>query len=174
MRPFRVHIDVTNGTMMPAQPDSQTIYLNAARQQKTAPPQNAAPQPQASQQQETATPQATPHVASRALLLQATDIPAETARLVHCHNPWPSEDVYFCPEDSLPAFVTGVPALSSGSELWIAIHITAQSFFACTQGRISASSRSSPSPMPHPRPPNLDLCINHPYRSISLRSSTSS
>ena len=60
--------------------------------------------------------------ASRALLLQATDIPAETARLVGCHNPWPSEDVYFCPEDALPAFVTGVPVLSSGSELWIAIH----------------------------------------------------
>ena len=110
--------------------------------------------------------------ASSALLLQATDIPAETARLVRCHNPWPSEDVYFCPEDSLPAFVTGVPALSSGSKLWIAIHN--QSLFACTQGRISASSRSSPSLMPHPRPPNLDLCINHPCRSISLRSSSSS
>ena len=49
--------------------------------------------------------------ASHALLLQKTDIPAETARLVRCHNPWPSEDVYFCPEDALPAFVTGVPAL---------------------------------------------------------------
>ena len=56
------------------------------------------------------------------LLLQTMDIPAETARLVRCHNPWPSEDVYFCPEDALPAFVTGVPALSSGSEVWIAIH----------------------------------------------------
>ena len=78
--------------------------------------------PQASQQQEIATPHATPHAPSRALLLQATDIPAETARLVCCHNPWPSEDVNFCPEDALPAFVTGVPALSSGSKLWIAIH----------------------------------------------------
>ena len=55
-------------------------------------------------------------------MLQTTDIPAETARLVRCHNPWPSEDVYFCPEDALPVFVTGVPALSSGSEIWIAIH----------------------------------------------------
>ena len=122
MRPLRIHIDVTNGTAMPAQPDRQTIHLNAAQQQKNAPPQNAAPQPQASQQQETATPQATPHAASHALLLQATDIPEETARLVRCHNPWPSEDVYFCPEDDLPAFVTEVPALSSGSKLWIAIH----------------------------------------------------
>ena len=122
MRPLRVRIDVTNGTATPAQPDPQTIHLNAAQQQKTAPPQNAAPQLQASHQPETATPHATPHAASRALLLQAADIPAETARLVRCHNPWPSEDVYFCPEDALPAFVTGVPALSSGSELWIAIH----------------------------------------------------
>ena len=28
----------------------------------------------------------------------------------------------FCPGDALPAFVTGIPALSSGPELWIAIH----------------------------------------------------
>ena len=60
--------------------------------------------------------------ASRTLWVQTTDIPVETARLVRCHNPWPSEDVYFCPEDALPAFVTGVPAPSSGSEIWIAIH----------------------------------------------------
>ena len=59
---------------------------------------------------------------SRALLLQAVDIPAETERLVHCHNPWPSEDVYFCPEKGLPTFVSGVPALTSGSEVWFAIH----------------------------------------------------
>ena len=35
---------------------------------------------------------------------------------------WPSEDVYFSPEDALPAFVTGAPALSSGSEVWITVH----------------------------------------------------
>ena len=122
MRPLRVRIDVTNGTMTPAQPDPQTIHLNAAQQQKTTPQQNAAPHPQASQQQEAVTRHATPSAAIRALLLQTTDIPAETAQLVRCHNPWPSEDVYFCPKDALPAFVTGVPALSSGSELWIAIH----------------------------------------------------
>ena len=83
MQPLRVRIDVTNGTVTPAQPDPQTIHLNAAQQQKIAPPQNAAPQPPASQQQETAT----PHAASRALLLQAADIPAETAQLVRCQNP---------------------------------------------------------------------------------------
>ena len=99
MRPLRVRIDVINGTATPAQPDPQTIHLNAAQQQDASPP-----------------------ATSRALLLQTTDIPAEAARLVRCHNPWPSEDVYFCPEDALPAFVTGVPTLSSGSEVWIAIH----------------------------------------------------
>ena len=65
---------------------------------------------------------ASPHTASRALLLQTADIPPETASLVRCHNPWPTEDVLFCPGDALPAFVTGIPALSSGPELWIAVH----------------------------------------------------
>ena len=37
-------------------------------------------------------------------------------------NPWPSEDVYFCPEEGLPVFVSGVPSLTSGSEVWVAIH----------------------------------------------------
>ena len=99
MRLLRVHIDVTNGTATPAQPDPQTIHLNAAQQQDPSPP-----------------------ATSRVLLLQTTDIPAETARLVRCHNPWLSNDIYFSPEDALPAFVTGVPALSSGSEVWIAVH----------------------------------------------------
>ena len=53
MRPLRVHIDVTCGTATPAQPDPQTIHLNAAQMQN--PP------------------------VSRVLLLQAVDIPAETA-----------------------------------------------------------------------------------------------
>ena len=96
MRPLRVHINVTRGTATPAQPDPQTIHLNAAQTQNSP--------------------------ASRALLLQAVDIPAETAHLVRCHNPWPSEDVYFCPEEGLPTFVSGVPALTSGSEVWVAIH----------------------------------------------------
>ena len=64
---------------------------------------------------------AMPHTASRALLLQTTAIPPETARLVCCHNPWPTEDVLFCPGYALPAFVTGIPALSSVPELWIAV-----------------------------------------------------
>ena len=99
MRPLCVRIDLTNETATPAQPDPQTIHLNAAQQQDASPP-----------------------ATSRALLLQTTDIPADTARLVRCHNPWHSEDVNFCPEDALLPFVTGAPALSSGSEVWIAIH----------------------------------------------------
>ena len=31
MRPLRVRIDVINGTAIPAQPDPQTIHLNAAQ-----------------------------------------------------------------------------------------------------------------------------------------------
>ena len=148
MGPLRVRIDVTNGTATPAQPDPQTVRLNTAQQQKKAeppqdaacqppresvpnaaqlqkkaePPRDAAHHPLPSPLQESVPPPATPHTASRALLLQTTDIPAETARLVRCHNPWPNEGVYFCPKDALPAFVTRVPALSSGSKLWIAIH----------------------------------------------------
>ena len=36
-----------------------------------------------------------PHTASCARLRQKADIPPETARLVRCHNPWPTEDVFF-------------------------------------------------------------------------------
>ena len=39
MRPLRVHIDVTHGTATPAQPDPQTIHLNATQ---TPIPQSAA------------------------------------------------------------------------------------------------------------------------------------
>ena len=97
MRPLRIRIDVTNGTATPVQSDPQTIHLNAAQEQDLPPN-------------------------SRALLLQAVDIPTETALLVRCHNPWPSEDVYFCREEGLPTFVTGVPALTSGSKVWVAVH----------------------------------------------------
>ena len=34
MRPLRVRIDVTNGTATPAQPDPQTVHLNAAQSQQ--------------------------------------------------------------------------------------------------------------------------------------------
>ena len=46
MRPLRVHIDVTNGTATPAQPDPQTIHLNAAQRQqpqKRLPAQTTSP-----------------------------------------------------------------------------------------------------------------------------------
>ena len=70
MRPLRVRIDVTNGAATLAQPDPQTVHLSAAQQQKEAkPPRDAAPQPLPSPPQEIAPPPATPHTASRALLL---------------------------------------------------------------------------------------------------------
>ena len=186
MRPLHVHIDVTNGTSTPAQPDLQTVHLNAAQSQQrrqekplsqatgpplapqplggtpspraslspggtadpspiqpqrkemllsgagiSAPPPQEIPHPAAASPSESppsaplppAPPcTATPHTASCARLLQTADIPPETARLVRCHDPWPAEDVLFCPNDALPAFVTGIPALSSGPELWIAVH----------------------------------------------------
>ena len=244
MRPLRVHIDVTNGTATPAQPDPQTVHLNAAKQQQqrlkiplpgVVPPAVDAAFPSQPQQQQmemplpgvgspavgtaipcqtqqqrmemplpevgspimgaaspsrlpqqqmeiplpgvgppamgaaflsqpqpqrmemplpgvatpvppiaetsptatpptalpgeplsttpaTASPSAASHAASHALLLQTADIPPETARLIRFHNPWPTEDVLFCPNNALPAFVAGIPALSSGLELWIAIH----------------------------------------------------
>ena len=37
MRPLRVHIDVTNGTATPAQPDPQTVHLNATQSQPQPP-----------------------------------------------------------------------------------------------------------------------------------------
>ena len=89
---------------------------------ETSPPAAPPAAPLVTSLPEIAPPSATPHTASHALQLQTSEIPTETARLVRCHNPWPTEDVYFCPEDALPAFVTGIPALSSGPELWIAIH----------------------------------------------------
>ena len=145
MRPLRVRIDVINGTAAPTQPDPQTVHLNAAQQQQqrvkkplprvippalppletsppAAPPASPAAALPAPASQELVPPSATPHTASRALLLQTAEIPAETACLVRCHNPWPTEDVYFCPGGALPVFVTGIPALSSGPELWIVIH----------------------------------------------------
>ena len=174
MRPLRVRIDVTNGTATPAQPDPQTVHLNAAQQQQqrmtmplpgvvplamgaaspsqpqqqrmemplpgiappvpaiaetspaaalpTALPGEPLPAAPAAASPSVASPSTASHADSRALLLQTADIPPETARLVRCHNPWPSEDVSFCPNDALPVFVTGIPALSSGPELWIAIH----------------------------------------------------
>ena len=42
MRPLRVRIDVTNGTATPAQPDPQTVHLNAAQSQ---PQQSSEPPP---------------------------------------------------------------------------------------------------------------------------------
>ena len=136
MRPLHVHIDVNRGTATPAQPDPQTIHLNAAQSQN--PP------------------------ASRALLSQVVDIPAETARLVRCYNPWPNEDVYFCPEEGMHTFVSGIPVLTSGSESWVAIHNHSPEPLCLQTGQtagtlvivaIADSPPPPPTSSPHRQPP---------------------
>ena len=103
-----------------------------------------------------------PHTASCARLLQTADIPPETARLVRCHNPWPSEDVLFCPDGALPAFVTGIPALSSGPELWYAVHNhrpeplqlhAGQSIGVLEVVQLAEASASAPPSSKHPTSP---------------------
>ena len=103
-----------------------------------------------------------PHTASCARLLQTADIPPETARLVRCHNPWPSEDVLFCPDGALPAFVIGIPALSSGPELWYAVHNhrpeplqlhAGQSIGVLEVVHLAEASASAPPSSPHPPSP---------------------
>ena len=114
---------------------------------------------------------AAPHAASRALLLQTADFPPETARLVRCHNPWPAEDISFCPNDALPAFVTGIPALSSGPELWIAIHNHRPEPFQLHSGQnigiLEVVTLAD-------APPNLAHRVDLPYQSVSRRSSSNS
>ena len=120
----------------PAQPDPQTIHLNASQTQN--PP------------------------VSLALLLQAVNIPAKTARLVRYHNPWPSEEVYFCPEEGLPTFVSGVPVLTSGSKVWVAtrnhhpeplrLH-TGQTVGTLKIVAITDSLPPPPTSSPHNQPP---------------------
>ena len=103
-----------------------------------------------------------PHTASCVRLLQTADIPPETARLVRCHNPWPSEDVLFCPDGALPAFVTGIPDLSSGPELWYAMHNhrpeplqlhAGQSIGVLEVVHLAEASASAPPSSPHPPSP---------------------
>ena len=229
MRPLRVHIDVTNGTATPAQPDPQTIHLNAAQGQQ---PQKRLPAPTASPPQilrenpasgaslpteETAGPSSSqpqrqknplaesrsaalpspanphpatagnhpnppsshappnltnPHTASCARLLQKADIPPETARLVRYHNPWPTEDVLFCPDGALPAFLRSQVVQSSG----MPCTTTGLSPFSFAQGKVLASSRWSTSrkhpPSPHP-PHILPILASHRFQSASRRSSSS-
>ena len=228
MRPLRVHIDVTNGTATPAQPDPQTMHLNAAQSQQpqkqlpsqtTSPP--LAPQPlretppsgaslstegtadpSSNQLQRREIPLAgdrssalpspenpppapagnlpsapishappclaNPHTAICARLLQTADIPPETARLVRCHNPWPTEDVLFCPNDALPAYVTGIPALSSGPELWYAVHnhrpeplkLHAGQSIGVLEVASLAEAPASTSAASHPCQPPLPECLS--------------
>ena len=132
--------------------------ISAPPIEETAPP--AAPatalpgEPPSNAPLSTASPcTATPHATSRARLLQTADTPPETARLVRCHNPWPAEDVLFCPDDALPAFVTGIPALSSGPELWIAVH--KPGIFPGTVGTPPWVEAANPGIEPQATPPGI-------------------
>ena len=120
MRPLRVRTDVTEGTATPAQPDPQTIHLNAAQTQPPPEPLPSLLHPLGSLPLPSTWLTLTRLAVLGCCKLQIS--PPETARLVRCHNPWPSEDVLFCPDGALPAYVTGIPALSSGPELWYAVH----------------------------------------------------
>ena len=92
------------------------IILPATSTVETPPPAALPAAPLTATPAPASLPVAPPFTASCALLLQTADIPPETACLVRCHNPWPAKDLLFCPKDALPAFVTGIPALSSGPE----------------------------------------------------------
>ena len=81
---------------------------------------------------------------------------------MRCHNPWPAEDVLFCPDGALPAFVTGIPALSSGPELWYAVHNhrpeplqlhAGQSIGVLEVVHLAEASASAPPSSPHPPSP---------------------
>ena len=72
MRPLRVHIGVTHGTATPAQPDPQTVHLNAAQSRQKPPEKNGlAPL-------ETACPPQKPPQRMK-MPLQGAEIPASTA-----------------------------------------------------------------------------------------------
>ena len=140
---------------------AQQGRLPAAEESVASPPAASKPAPPPGLSP-ASTDLAHPHTASCARLLQTADIPPETARLVRCHNPWPSEDVLFCPDGALPAFVTGIPALSSGPELWYAVHNhrpeplqlhAGQSIGVLEVVQLAEASASAPPSSKHPTSP---------------------
>ena len=158
----------THRTVTPPPPLPQRQGRPLAEAGSTTPPESAPipanpPGPPPAPSKPTApSDHAHPHTASCARLLQTADIPPETARLVRCHNPWPSEDVLFCPYGAFPAFVTGIPALSSGPELWYAVHNhrpeplqvhAGQSIGVLEVVHLAEASTSAPPSSTHPTPP---------------------
>ena len=113
MRPLRVHIDVTNGTGTPAQPDPQTIHLNAAQAQDLPP-------------------------TSCALLLQAIDIPAETARLAVAITLGPARTSMFAQRKASLRLCPGCPRLPVDPKCGSRSTITAPSHSACTPDKLWA------------------------------------
>ena len=108
MRLLRVHIDVTNGTATPAQPDPQTVHLNAAQSQQrcqekplsqaTGP--SSAPQPQGGREEPLILPQCSHSerkchclepgfqlLLPRRFLTQPPLHPANPHQVLHCRLP---------------------------------------------------------------------------------------
>ena len=110
MRPLSVRINVTNGTTTPAQPDPQTIHLNAA--QKQDPPST-----------------------SCALLLQTTDKPLDWSAIITPGPPKMSTSAQrklcrrLCPES---------PRFPAAPKYGLRSIITVQSLSACTLARMWA------------------------------------
>ena len=154
---------VTTPPPLPQHQGRLLAEAGSATSPKSAPiPTNPPGPPPAPSQPTAPSNHAHPHTASCARLLQTADIPPETARLVRCHNPWPSEDVLFCPNGALPAFVTGIPALSSGPELWYAVYNhrpeplqlhAGQSIGVLEVVHLAETSASAPPSSTHPTPP---------------------
>ena len=172
---------LTEGTAAPSSPQPQRQENSLAEDRSTALPSPAIPPPNPtgdlpSAPLSHAPPSVThPHTASCARLLQKAEIPPETARLVRCHNPWPTEDVLFCPDGALPAFVTSIPALSSGPELWYAVHnhrpeplqLHAGQSIGVLEVVYLAEAPASTSPSSHPTKPcqpPLPECLSPPQQ----------
>ena len=80
----------------------------------------------------------------------------------------------FCPGDALPAFVTGIPALSSGPELWIAVHNHRPESLQLHSGQnIGVLEVVTLADTP-PTDSQLVLRVDLPYQSFSRRSSSNS
>ena len=92
------HRTVTPPPPLPQRQGRQLVEAGSATAPESAPIPAKPPGPPPAPSKPTApSDRAHPHTASCARLLQTADIPPETARLVRCHNPWPSEDVLFLP-----------------------------------------------------------------------------
>ena len=108
MRSLRVHIDVTHGTVTPAQPDPQTVHLNAAQSRQQPSEKNGLPTmgaeclPQNLQQR-------------KKMPLQGAEIPATKA--THAPKSQPQREKRRCRELTLPPW-TPLTRLKHSRSKW--------------------------------------------------------